>query len=224
MRLSNASLVKGAIAVAVISGVIVISSVLQVRNLERRLQDARFAKDSIEAVNDQTRKVNGILADSLTLVTRRAVQLQMRADGTDRALRSVSRVRVGLTATVRDLDAVLTADAADSIGTRMATLPFRQEPYTGVISVRMSPTEATARIGIRLDTARLGIRATCSAKKVDGIRQASIYVSSPTWLTVAVDSVSQDRTVCNEKQKRSLVTPALVGGALLIGGFLLGSR
>lgn len=223
--LSTASLVNIAIVVCSIFGAIALGSVLRSRHLENKLQDMTFAKDSIEAVNDSTRQVNGVLADSLLLVTRRATQVQMRADGTDRTLRSISRVRAGLTATVTNLDTVATAPVVDSIGTRQATLTFRQEPYTGILDVEMTATQARAQIGIKLDPAHIGMRVTCSAKRVDGIRQASIYVSTPPWLRVNVDSVSQDRVVCNDdKRKHSIVKPALIGGALLIGGFFIGSR
>ena len=85
------------------------------------------------------------------------------------------------------------------------------------------------RLGIRLDTALIGIRTICG-NAIHGVKPASILFTTPSWLSVALDTAQVTPMACNsailEQGKHRFGYFALrgagVAGALIAALRLLG--
>lgn len=206
-----------------------------------RARDNAFRADSAEAVADTSRDVTAQLAkligDSVRASELRILQVTPDRDAVDRALARTSATVASLSATVRGLEAVLTADTGttteDVEGVRRATFTIDSTPYRGTAAVTMPrlPAPASIALDLRLDTARIAPRIQCGAP-VSGVRPASLLVTTPDWLTVTIDSVRSDPNVCNPEPEQCRIGPRFlsvpcppwwaVAGASAIGGGIAG--
>lgn len=186
---------------------------------------AALRSDSLAAVVDTTRHINGVLSTNLNLVTRRAVQTQLHADSVDKKLDITSRALVSMSARVAEIHTSAVAHVSDSNTVRFADFHVRREPFTidAHASLPAPPATGTLDVDAKVDTARIGVRMACS-KGVD-VNSASVYVDTPKWLTVRVDSVKQDAAICNAQMERHTSKwTKVLNIASFISGIFIGSR
>lgn len=170
-------------------------------NLKDDLQDRELQIDSLEAVNDTTREIKNILADSLRYFERRAVQTELEADSLDKALERESRVRANAEARVDSLESVIASSSVseDSLGVRTASFDFYDEPYTIDAEIVMPPPPRSANLilNVKLDPIPLSFRVGCSENPDTDIKRATIGITTPDWAEVELKEVTQEPGVCN---------------------------
>lgn len=205
--------------IAVVLAVGVMLAAIYVVSDARQDRDAALLRaDSVEAALDHSRVVRGVLADSLMLVTRRAVQSEIQRDSLDRKL----KVRTRATADVSVHIPVITADSVKGTQdyTRL-TFDTYERPFT--IHAEVSLADTSAAFNIRTDTASLHLRLTCE----DGdVKKARAFVSGPDWLNMNITGVQQDPVVCNaplvqKQESRQRTKFAVLAGAAILIGILL---
>lgn len=197
-----------------------------------RLERAGFAlalrayNDSARA--DQSRKVAlsakdsiRILGDSLSAVTRLAVQETLAKTDLDRALKVSRTAVVNLEARINALVATINTTATERPdGTRDAQINYRDAPYTVTGSASIGPPPGlAARIQLHVDTDpfTLGVNIGCQAPNRDGVRPVRVTVLTSADVSVKIGSASQDPGVCNSEKsgakRHPRFQPQLVGGA-----------
>jgi hypothetical protein len=199
----------------------------QLARARHELVASALVRDSLEVANDSTRRLTVAGYDTaISLWQRRAYQTEQRADFLDKKLKQESMAREQLSFVVDSLHTVLEGTVVDTGGVRSANFHTYQAPFTVDLGVDLPapPARGIARVSVTTDTANVGVRLTCG-KPVSGIRPANVTVSTPKWLTVRVDSASQDAGVCNVRKPTKL--QRFVSGLKDIlkvgGGFALGA-
>lgn len=169
------------------------------RILQRQHSDLALHADSLEVSLDVTRAVLVGVDVNRNFWQRRAYQESMKADGLDKKLQLESKTRASLALTVDSLYARLYGVVRDSSGTRLAQFHTYKAPFTVDVGVRLPapPDTGVADVKVAIDTAYVGVRVGCGKAK-DGVKPASVTVSSPKWLNINVDSATQDVGVCNQ--------------------------
>jgi hypothetical protein len=181
--------------------------------LRRDLGAAALAASNADAARDSTRRLTlarDVLADSLAIVQRRAVQAVQTADALDRALGLERVARLELTATVRELRAHVAGTGpvvSGSGGALSQTFDVDSAPYHVRASVTLAPPPATGSLdlAVMLRPIPLAARLGCGAADARGIRPASVSIVGPVWATVVVGAVTQAPEVCR--------SPALTAAA-----------
>lgn len=169
------------------------------RILQRQHSSLAMHADSLEVSLDVTRAVLVGVDVNRNFWQRRAYQESMKADGLDKKLHQESKVREQLSLTIDSLNTRLYgAISVDSSGARIAQFHTYKAPFTVDIGVRLPapPDTGVADVKVAVDTAYVGVRVGCGKAK-DGVKPASVTVSSPKWLNVNIDSATQDVGVCN---------------------------
>lgn len=183
---------------------------------------AALRADSIDAENDTTRRAMlserdraRLLGDSLAVVERRAVQAPQIQTALDKALKRERILRADLAAVVRESHTTTagtvtetrdtvrdpTRRDADSVGVglvRRGSFDIRDEPYTAraIVELPAPPARGSIDLSIRLDTARISVRPGCGPPDASGIRPATVAVSGPVWLGIALTHVEQSPDLC----------------------------
>lgn len=185
---------------------------------KRRAIERAFRADSIEAAADTSR---AFLIGELHGAERRALQLESLSDSLSRVLRRTAVTRGVVRVTPRAVDTVFaTPVTGDSI--RRAQGTFYSEPYHVALDVALPPPPRDGRVtlAIRSDTARLGIVTQCGPPR-NGIRPATIAITTPRWLPAVIESAEATQVVCNDKALDRIRHTAgyhmLRGGALAAG-------
>ena len=177
----------------------------------RRLEDTQnvsatlaLKADTLAATLDTTRRVNmpGVLADSLAVVQRRAIQAAQRVDSLDRALGLARAGWAQFRTSVSALRAVTRSEtvyvsASDSA--RRATFDVRHEPYTvhAAVDAPPAPNQWTMDVRVELDTIAMEARVGCGSAGAEGVRPATLTVIAPTWASVKLGRVTQSPIVCS---------------------------
>ncbi len=160
----------------------------------RRAVESALRADSIEAVLDTSRTY---LSGELALSERRAVQLRILNDSLSKALKRSASSRAVIRITPRVVDTVLLVEAARD--TTPATLTTYSEPYTIGLSLTPAPRDTTrVRIAIRSDAARLVVTNQCGEPR-NGVRPATIAITTPRWLPAVIDTAQTQQVVCNDR-------------------------
>lgn len=214
---------NGLMAYVTVAAVIVaVASQIGGHNSRVQRDAALMARDSVEAANDTTRK---FLLGELVGWQRRAVQTELERDELDRRLKIESAFRSKVELAIKRLDAKIPADTVMIGETGAIVVPFayREKPYTldGTMNVSADTQRAVLDIHITLDTAKLEVRVGCSNHPVS---QATVNVSTPSWLTTRLDSVVSETRVCNPPKdaRHGWLKPAAVGVGLgVIGAAIL---
>lgn len=181
-------------------------------NLERERDVQAFRADSVEAVADTTRRVAGMWE-------KRSVQMEIERDSIDDLLRqkSVVKAKIFVRVDTQYVEAVAEshADTAD--------FHTHQTPFDINAHVVMPDTGlATAAFRVSLDPIPLSVRLGCQNAKP--IKKATIAVKSPDWAKLQMDSVYQDKSVCNPDSPavrrrghgRLLMDAAFIGTVLFV--------
>lgn len=193
---------------SVVIGILVTSALGYVQHLrsanaelKQDIQQKELRIDSIEAVNDTTREINGILADSLRFFERRVLQVELERDSLDEALDQESRVRANTEARVDSLQTVIasTEVTEDSAGVRHASFNFYEEPFTVDAQVAMPPPPSPAKfdLNVKLDPIPLSFRVGCRENPNTDVKRAIIGITTPDWAEVELKDVQQEPGICN---------------------------
>ena len=193
-----------------------------VRNAALRRE--ALARDREEAERDSTRElVLGVMAESVRVFQRRAVQGAVRADSLDRALGVERMARVQLAAEIGAFRAKLSAPTAamdvrapdtratettatdSSRDVRRAVFDERREPYRVHAEVELPrpPGLGVMDVSVEVDSMVLDVRVGCGApggnglNAGDGVRAATVSVMPPAWARVRLTRVEQDERVCS---------------------------
>jgi hypothetical protein len=201
----------------------------RLRNSQEYGRDQWFRADSAQAAADTTRavsaKVAKLLGDSVRGFERRAIQEKQERDALDKALKRERAARVALTVTVPEVKTTApVVSVSDSGDIRRGKFLVRKEPFTvsGAIELPKPPGDGKLDMNIALDPLRLNLRLGCSQQKQQGLRTATTSVFGPSWASIALDTVSQTREVCNPaKPKRSVLRSAVLIGLGFLGGWVL---
>lgn len=195
----------------------------RVAQAHRASEALAYVSDSLQVAADSTRRLQVAgLETSISLWQRRAYQGEQHADFLDKKLKQESAAREKLQLTVDRLVAQISAPVTvDPSDVRHADFHERKTPYTVDIGVDLPkpPAMGVARISVTTDTANVGVRLTCG-KPVNGIRPASVTVSTPIWLNVHVDSAAQNTSVCNGTKPSKRWTGVVFGLGAILGYFL----
>lgn len=197
-------------ALAAVFLLVSLGLILALRHANAEKVKAAFRADSTAAVASVTERVTNekitkALAESTTLITRRIVQTETVrnrdevARQIEKVLGQVQVLQASLTAQIRTVQGTVAGlGVTDSLGYRLAVFHRYSAPFTLDANVRLGPPPDSGRLiyEIRADRARLKGRLTCGASQ-QGVRRADLYLEPPEWLTVNVDSVFQDPSVCN---------------------------
>jgi hypothetical protein len=212
-------------------------------------ENAELRADSLEAVNDVSRRAvlsaadaMRILGDSLQAMERRGVQLAggVKTDAFDRATGRTSVVRGGVTVTPSAIVTTTTSSQptrVDSVDVRIAVFHVdssgaRAGPRyvaDARVEVPAPPRAASLALGVRLLPIALSTRIQCG-EAVNGIRPASMAVIGPTGYNLEVEPLQLNARVCNEdfgRPKGLRIPIGWAGGlaAVTFGlGVLVGSR
>lgn len=158
--------------------------------------------DSTRRLADVLKDANRILGDSLAGVTRLVVQRTQERDDLDYSLGWERKYRVSLTARFDSLRAAKVPSAApvatDSQGTRHASFHVEQPTFTAQLGVSLPAIGAGTLDSLIVNPrpARLALRIGCEPANGDGIRPARVTVTTPTWMSIAIDSAEQADDVC----------------------------
>jgi hypothetical protein len=165
--------------------------------------NAHAQDDSSRRIRDLNADVAHLLRDSLQLVERLVVQRTQKQDELDRLLRRERRARYGLIAHADSLAAIaggaaVTEKADSSAAVRRATFRIRQAPYTLSADVVLpaAPDTGAMSVHIALDALHIETRIGCAPPNVDGIREASVTATGPTWANIRLDRVEQSPELC----------------------------
>ena len=161
------------------------------------------ARDSTREVARVNARVARLLGDSLALVEKRVQQTVQHADALDRSLGRERLGRYAAVAVVDSLERMATAGVDTTMGarardTRAATFSLRNPPYTISADVEMPTPPDSARIQLRivLDPIPIEARVSCTPPDAGGIREATVSVSTPKWVSARLGTVEQSAGVC----------------------------
>lgn len=173
----------------------------RVQRANARTYEADLGRANAEAKLDTTRRLTSrLLGDTARAYQRLVVQERQRQDDLDRELRLTRVALVSVTTSIRRLE-------ARDVGGVTTTLPdssqetrflVREPPYT--VDARIAHRSVTeprlSALDVSLDSARIGARLSCG-DRTGLVRPASLTLTTPTWLTARIDSVSQSPEVCS---------------------------
>jgi hypothetical protein len=204
------NLLKNLLAI-LLAGAAVFGIVQTVRltNARNHTTAAALAADTLQASADTTRDIHidvAVLAESLRVSQRRAVQVAQRADALDRSLGLERVARDSLRVTITRLQAGVRSNSVfddsagvdSTYGERRAAFDLRSAPYTLHADVALPPPPDAGRMDVRvdLDTLALEIRIGCGVANANGVRPASVTAVAPKWASVRLDRVEQAPGVC----------------------------
>lgn len=166
------------------------------------------AQDSTREITATNRQLRTELGDSVRVFQKRVVQIQQRADASDRAVEAERRGRYAF---IMYADSLLRTQSGSGVTEdsttriRRASFDVRQAPYTVTAAVELPPAPDTARLELRvaLDPIPVVARLSCAPPNEHGIRSASIEAQTPAWAHVRFDDVQQSPDLC--------ASPALAG-------------
>lgn len=186
--------------------------------LEKANAEAR-ATPSRNLTPDELSAIRGIVKEEVGGATRPVVQAPQRNDAFDRALAQERLAITALTASIAALTAHATSTGAvvstagDSV--RSASFDVAKPPYTVHADVVLPrpPAHGTMDATVELEPAHLMPRLGCGAA-VNGIRPARYTITGPPWLSIVIDSSSQDPALCNPNlaSSRSAFHPTISVG------------
>jgi hypothetical protein len=163
--------------------------------------------------------IRSVVKEEVTGATRPIVQAPQRNDALDRALAQDRAVLTALTASIAALAAHTTSTSAvttDSSDARKASFDVTQPPYTvhADVTLPRPPGHGVLDVGVELEPAHLMPRIGCGKADANGIRPALTTVIGPPWLTIVIDSGSQDPAICNPQlaKRPSCFKPRLAVG------------
>lgn len=162
-----------------------------------RVVDAAFRADSIQAAADSQIK---IVIGERDFYAKRAIQTKLERDSISKLLQSEKVVVTRLTGHIAKLDDSLRV-VSTSIDSTEKLFEFERynEPYKLNASIAVKKDTADIKYSILTDPINLGLSVECGRAGVGGVRSASIAVDAPRFFTVGIDSVRQDKTVCNSE-------------------------
>jgi len=186
--------------------------------LEKANAEAR-ATPSAALTQDQLAKFIRDIGETVAGATKPAVQAPQRNDALDKALASDRVAIAALVASIASLTAHATSTGAvvstanDSV--RAASFDVSQPPYTVHADVKLPrpPAHGTLDATVDLEPAHLSPRIGCGPA-INGVRSAQYTITGPPWLTMVIDSSSQDPALCNPGLKggRSAFHPTISVG------------
>lgn len=167
--------------------------------LEKTNAEAR-ATPSRTLTPDELSAIRGIVKEEVGGATRPVVQVPQRNDGFDRALAQERLAISALTASIAALTAhaTSTGDVVTVGDSVRGSFDVAKPPYTVHADVTLPKTRGRGEIdvAVQLEPARLMPRLGCGAA-VNGVRPARYTVTGPPWLSIVIDSSSQDPALCN---------------------------
>lgn len=176
------------------------------------VENEKARGDSLHAVQLSAKDSAALqLGDSVAVLSRLVVQRKQERDALDKALGVERQATAKLQLAVRQLEATAVPSSQpvreDSAGTRRASFDIRDAPYTAHADVVLPPgPQATGSLSlsVRLDSAHVEARLSCSDRENEfGVRAAQLSLLAPRWLSVRVDSVSQDSEICQRKAREA---------------------
>ena len=183
-----------------------------------RAVELGLAAENAVAERDSTRRVAGVLGDSLSVFEQRAVQVAQWNDVLDDALGRERRAAFAMNVVIYSLRQTAVAVVSDD-SVRRATFEIRQAPYTvkADVVVPQPPDSAGIAVRVVLDTILVGARLGCGAPDAHGVRAASIVAVAPAWASVRFGRVEQAAEVC-----QSIVPPRAAGHRLVFRPLSIG--
>lgn len=168
------------------------------------LQESVFTSDSIEALNAETIKV---LSGEVDTYARRIIQTSLERDSISRVLNTNKVVLSKVTGQLNGLrDSIKLAPRNVCASDEECVLEYEhtkyEEPYTLYFSYFVNKTthESDFDYQIQVDPIRLGVTIECG-QPVQNVRSATMTFSTPPYFKVQIDTVRQDRQVCNPNIK-----------------------
>jgi hypothetical protein len=197
------------------------ASEIRVHLANARAESAAFRADSVEAAASTTQQIGHAYF-------RRAVQAEVARDAIDRKLKTETKARQDLELQLAGGQTTDTsAITVDPTGASSATFSTKVAPANVDVIVTWPRTgDARAAFTVAFDPIHINASLRCSDLRVDGVRQALVYVE-PVGIDmkVTVRSATQDRGVCQPElaAPRSHAKAALVVGGILglTAGYLL---
>lgn len=181
-----------------------------------------FVADSTMAANDITHKRE--LHDQSQFYRFMIQVARLETDSLNRALKTESKLRASLQAKIRDTKTdgttVATTDSSDI--TRHAEWTLYEEPFTFHVEVEVSkpPLMSTVQLTATIDSIPLNVSVECG-QPINNIRPATLTFTTPQWMEVRLDTLTQARNVCNE-MVRVPQTSMKKYAAWGTGGFIVG--
>lgn len=157
------------------------------------------ARARADVTRDVTSQIVAQLGDTLRAVERLIEQVAPKMDAIDRTLQRQSQVVANLGLTVQQLAARGSAPVTERPdGVRLASFTVDSAPYhvTAAVELPPAPARGTIDLRVRLDSASLQARVQCGARGRAGVRDATLLLVTPPWLSARVESVQQSPDVC----------------------------
>lgn len=175
----------------------------RVNQATKEIQRVVLIQDSLQATIDTTRIILDNYQDSLVVSERRVVQQTQRADELDELLSIERRAKADLSLKVDSLNTLVSGTTRTDSGPDTVVADFEgyTQPYTysATATIPLNVTlQPSLALQIATDPANIGVRLGCRPSNVrEDIKSAVISLTTPSWLTATVDSVSQSPEVCN---------------------------
>ena len=144
-----------------------------------------------------------VVIDKDKYYTRRAVQMNLERDAISKKLKTESQARINaefLVASVMDtVNAMMAYGEEDSDSTLTVDFSGYKEPFTvkGLVSMNLTSNEANVQYGVQMDPLKVKVRLECGTLVKNGIRPASVLISTPSWASVVLDTVAQSSNICS---------------------------
>lgn len=181
---------------------------LQNERLHRAQAEAfrlALVADTLAAARDTSKELHlalGVLADSLHIVERRALQVAQARDALDRQLHVRRIARDSVVVRERVLDRSVTSIAPQVLrdSARRAAFDIRSPPYTVhaevIVPGKTSEDSATMKLRVVLDSIPMEVRLSCGERVLAGVRPAVVTVSGPQWAQLHLARVEQEAELC----------------------------
>lgn len=187
----------------------------QKADLAKAVRTEAFARDSLAAVLDTTKKQ---MIAGQAYWTKQVVQTRLERDSVDKALQQVSRARASLAVQIAERNVSAEAPVTAENDVRTATFTHDSTPYhiSAIVRLPPPPSTGTAQFNVKVDPLRIGVRVGC-AVHFKTVRTAFVNIDVPSWADVAIETAKYERDVCNTPppviKKSSAVKAFLYGAA-----------